>query len=73
MAPGLLKRSLVLAGHRTSLALEAEFWSVLDETAAVKDISLARLVEQIDSGRDDGSLASACRLFALAQSRQAAS
>jgi predicted DNA-binding ribbon-helix-helix protein len=72
MAPGLLKRSLVLAGHRTSLALEAEFWSVLDETAAVRDLPLARLVEEIDSGRADGSLASACRLYALAQSRQTA-
>jgi predicted DNA-binding ribbon-helix-helix protein len=71
MAPGLEKRSLVLAGHRTSLALEEAFWTALDQAAAARGLALARLVEEIDSGRTEGSLASACRLFALAQARRA--
>jgi predicted DNA-binding ribbon-helix-helix protein len=64
--PGLHKRSLVLAGHRTSLALEPEFWAVLEQAAAQRETSLAALVAGIDSARgDDRLLASACRVFAL--------
>ena len=69
MAPGLEKRSLVLAGHRTSLALESDFWKALDEAAAARGLVLSRLVEEIDKGRAGGSLASSCRLFALALAR----
>lgn len=72
MAPGLEKRSLVLAGHRTSVALEEAFWSALDEAAAARNMALARLVEEIDTARTDGSLASACRLFALQNARKPA-
>ncbi len=63
------KRSLSLAGHRTSLALEPEFWAVLDTAAAQRGRSLAGLVAEIDesraAGRASGGLASACRLWAL--------
>lgn len=63
------KRSLSLAGHRTSLALEPEFWAVLDAAAAKQGRSLAGLVAEIDDSRamdsDGGGLASACRLWAL--------
>jgi predicted DNA-binding ribbon-helix-helix protein len=69
MAPGLEKRSLVLAGHRTSVALESDFWAALDEAAASRGVMLSRLMEEIDKGRAGGSLASACRLFALARAR----
>ena len=68
--PGLLKRSLVLAGHRTSLALEAEFWRALETMAAQRELSLAGLVAEIDIARathaPDRLLASACRVEALA-------
>ncbi|MGE3302515.1 MAG: ribbon-helix-helix domain-containing protein [Hyphomonadaceae bacterium] len=65
--PALEKRSLVLAGHRTSLALEPEFWAALDAAAAARGAALARLIEEIDAGREaPRSLASACRVFALA-------
>jgi predicted DNA-binding ribbon-helix-helix protein len=68
--PGLQKRSLVLAGHRTSLALEPEFWAALEQAATARDISLAALVAGIDSARgDERLLASACRVFALAWAR----
>lgn len=60
----LKKRSFSLSGHRTSVALEAEFWAVLD--GAVQGSSLAALVGQIDATRGQRPLASALRLHALA-------
>ncbi len=66
MRASLRKRSLNLAGHATSLALEPEFWTVLDAAAARDGISLAVLVGRIDEARGDRPLASACRVFALA-------
>jgi predicted DNA-binding ribbon-helix-helix protein len=63
---GLKKRSLVLSGHATSLALEPEFWAALEALASTRGQSLASLIAEIDSGRDERSLASACRVAALA-------
>ena len=62
----LKKRSFSLSGHRTSVALEAEFWAVIDEAAQNQRISLAALVAQIDATRGPRPLASALRLYALA-------
>jgi predicted DNA-binding ribbon-helix-helix protein len=62
----LRKRSVNLAGHATSLALEPEFWAVLDKAASAEAISLAALIGRIDEGRGERPLASACRVFALA-------
>jgi predicted DNA-binding ribbon-helix-helix protein len=61
----LKKRSFTLSGHRTSVALEAEFWAVIDEAALKQRISLAALVAKIDATRAERPLASALRLFAL--------
>ena len=61
----LKKRSFTLSGHRTSVALEAEFWAVIDQTAAREGKSLAMLVAQIDASRGERPLASALRLYAL--------
>jgi predicted DNA-binding ribbon-helix-helix protein len=61
----LRKRSLSLAGHATSLALEPEFWSVLETMAAARGASLSDLVAGIDSERGPRPLASACRVAAL--------
>lgn len=70
--PGLQKRSLSLSGHATSLALEPEFWRVLDSMAAAQGLGLAGLIGRIDEGRGERPLASACRVAALgwAQERQ---
>lgn len=65
----LEKRSVSLSGHRTSLALEPEFWAVLEEMAVERDLSLAALVGEIDAERDDANLASALRVAALQWSR----
>ena len=59
------KRSVNLAGHATSLALEPEFWAVLDKAAADEAVSLAGLIQRIDLERGERPLASACRVFAL--------
>lgn len=61
----LKKRSFTLSGHRTSVALEAEFWAVIDQAAQAEGKSLAALVAQIDASRGEQPLASALRLYAL--------
>lgn len=61
----LKKRSILLAGHATSLALEPEFWAVLEEMATAERVSLAGLIARLDEGRQGGPLASACRVAAL--------
>jgi predicted DNA-binding ribbon-helix-helix protein len=63
---GLVKRSLSMAGHRTSLALEPEFWRALEAMAAAQRLSLAGLILQIDGERGARPLASAARVAALA-------
>jgi predicted DNA-binding ribbon-helix-helix protein len=64
--PILRKRSLQLAGHATSLALEPEFWTVLEQMAQAQGCSLAALILHIDETRGARPLASACRVAALA-------
>ena len=61
----LKKRSFALSGHRTSVALEDEFWAVLEQEARDSRISLAGLVGKVDSARGERNLASALRLHAL--------
>ena len=61
----LRKRSILLAGHATSIALEPEFWAVLDAMAESRGASLAALLAEIDQSRGEAPLASACRLAAL--------
>lgn len=67
--PHLVKRSLAIAGHKTSLALEPEFWAALEREAREEALPLARLVAKIDSERDrrapGRSLASAVRVWLL--------
>jgi predicted DNA-binding ribbon-helix-helix protein len=62
---GLRKRSINLAGHATSLALEPAFWDVLEKMATDRGLVLAALLGEIDAGRGDQPLASACRVAAL--------
>lgn len=61
----LRKRSVNLAGHATSIALEPEFWAVLERMAGAERRSLASLIGGIDAGRAGRPLASACRVAAL--------
>lgn len=66
------KRSLSIAGHRTSISLEAPFWEALKEIAASEDRPIAALVADVDSGRGELNLSSALRLHALAHYRKMA-
>jgi predicted DNA-binding ribbon-helix-helix protein len=61
----ILKRSVVLAGHKTSVSLEDAFWRSLKEIAAYQHVTLSALLVSIDSGRDHGNLSSGIRLFVL--------
>ncbi|HEX4179926.1 MAG TPA: ribbon-helix-helix domain-containing protein [Caulobacteraceae bacterium] len=61
----LRKRSINLAGHATSLALEPEFWDALTARASARAISVAALIAEIDAARGARPLASACRVTAL--------
>lgn len=61
----LAKRSLTIAGHRTSLALEPEFWSALESLARKRKMSLPQLIGEIDKTRRGVGLASALRVAAL--------
>ena len=62
----LKKRSLQLAGHATSVALEPEFWAALEGLARSRGLSLPALIARLDAERGGRPLASACRVAALA-------
>jgi predicted DNA-binding ribbon-helix-helix protein len=62
-----LKRSLTIAGHRTSLSLEPEFWDALQEAAMKRKITAAMLVAEIDQVRGERNLSSAVRVWLLKQ------
>lgn len=62
----LIKRSFTLAGHQTSVALEGEFWLVLEAICKKTAKSMPSLIKEIDEGRNDRPLASALRVFCLA-------
>jgi predicted DNA-binding ribbon-helix-helix protein len=59
------KRSIVIAGHKTSVSLEDEFWDSLKEIAAERGMTPAELVAAIDGNREHANLSSAIRLFVL--------
>ena len=64
-----MKRSIRIAGHRTSLSLEAPFWGALKEIAAARGVSLAALVGEIDAGRGRQNLSGAIRVYILEKAR----
>jgi predicted DNA-binding ribbon-helix-helix protein len=61
----VVKRSLVIAGHRTSVSLEDAFWRRLRAIAAERGLSLNGLAAMIDASRDGANLSSAIRVFVL--------
>ena len=64
-APGVVKRSVAIAGHRTSVSLEAPFWEALREIAAKRGASVQQLIGDIDAARGAQNLSSAIRVFVL--------
>jgi predicted DNA-binding ribbon-helix-helix protein len=65
MKSPVVKRSIVIAGHKTSVSLEDAFWKGLKDIAGGRDMTLSDLVASIDTGRQHGNLSSAIRLFVL--------
>jgi predicted DNA-binding ribbon-helix-helix protein len=61
----VVKRSIVIAGHKTSVSLEDAFWKGLKEIATGRRLTLSEMVTDIDSARAQGNLSSALRLFVL--------
>lgn len=61
----MIKRSLTIAGHRTSIALEAEFWAGLENIAETRGMALSELIREIDETRESPNLSSAVRLTVL--------
>jgi predicted DNA-binding ribbon-helix-helix protein len=65
MKSPVVKRSIVITGHKTSVSLEDAFWTGLKDIAASRNITLSELVASIDADRRQGNLSSAIRLFVL--------
>ena len=71
-SPRILKRSIAVAGHRTSVSLEAAFWEALREIAGARGVSVQRLVGEVDASRGSQNLSSALRVFVLQTVRRTA-
>ena len=65
MKSPVVKRSIVIAGHKTSVSLEDAFWQGLKDIAGTRDMTLSELVATIDTDRRHGNLSSGIRLFVL--------
>ena len=65
MKSSIVKRSIVLAGHKTSVSLEEPFYQALKDIAASRRVPLRDLIARIDTDREHGNLSSAIRLFVL--------
>jgi len=65
MKSSVSKRSIVIAGHKTSVSLEDQFWNSLKEIARERGMTLTALVAAIDGNRQHANLSSAIRLFVL--------
>jgi len=61
----IVKRSLVIGGHKTSISLEDPFWNELKFIASEREIRLSKLVSSINASREHGNLSSALRVFVL--------
>nr|WP_271206088.1 ribbon-helix-helix domain-containing protein [Methylopila jiangsuensis] len=72
VSPDIVKRSIVVAGHKTSVSLEDAFWLALKDIARERGQSLRSLVAEIDAGRKGGNLSSAVRLHVLDHYRRRA-
>jgi predicted DNA-binding ribbon-helix-helix protein len=65
MEASVVKRSIVVGGHKTSVSLEDPFWDAMKEIAALMRMTLSELISQIDTDREHSNLSSAIRLFVL--------
>jgi predicted DNA-binding ribbon-helix-helix protein len=73
MKSPVVKRSVIVGGHKTSVSLEESFWSGMKDIAGQRGTTLSELVSEIDKNRQQGNLSSAIRLFVLDHFRSGAS
>jgi predicted DNA-binding ribbon-helix-helix protein len=69
MKSSIVKRSIVIDGHKTSISLEDAFWTVLKDIAHAECVTVSKVVADIDKKRKLGNLSSALRLFVLDRTR----
>jgi predicted DNA-binding ribbon-helix-helix protein len=69
MKSSIVKRSIVIDGHKTSVSLEDAFWTVLKDIAHAECMTVSKVVADIDKKRKSGNLSSALRLFVLDRTR----
>jgi predicted DNA-binding ribbon-helix-helix protein len=72
MKSPVVKRSIVITGHKTSVSLEDAFWTTLKEIAHERGVTLSQMIATIDKERRQGNLSSAIRLFVLGRYRPVA-
>jgi predicted DNA-binding ribbon-helix-helix protein len=65
MKSPVMKRSIVVAGHKTSVSLEEAFWNGMKEISGERSVTLSELVGEVDTKRQQGNLSSAIRVFVL--------
>ena len=70
MKSSVVKRSIVIDGHKTSVSLEDPFWTDLKKIAHTRQVTLSELVTKIDGTREQSNLSSAIRLFVLHHFRE---
>jgi len=71
MKSSIVKRSVIIGRHKTSISLEEPFWAALKQIAHAQHVTTSELVTQIDETREQSNLSSAIRLFVLRHSRLA--
>ena len=69
-ASTVIKRSIVIGGHKTSVSIEDDFWLGLKHIAGEREATIAKLVQEIDGVRVRGNLSSAIRVYILRYYRQ---
>ena len=67
MKSGIIKRSIVIDGHKTSVSLEDQFWNSLKEIARAQGATVSKVIAKVDDTRQQANLSSALRLFVLDQ------
>ena len=72
MKSSIVKRSVMIGGHKTSVSLEAPFWDGLKGIAGQRRLALSGLLHEIDSGRDNANLSSAIRVYVFEHFRSLA-
>lgn len=70
MKSPVVKRSIVVSGHKTSVSLEDAFWTCMKEISTSRDMTMSNLITEIDKGRHEGNLSSAIRLYVLGYFRK---